>query len=54
MFEKLVRIFLRIHSFVILKPSLLQQGLTKTIPGSPEGRTPVHEIAKPVFKALQK
>ncbi|KZP21547.1 Ndufa8, NADH-ubiquinone oxidoreductase complex I 19kd subunit [Athelia psychrophila] len=29
-------------------------GLTKTIPGSPAGRIPVHEIEKPVFKAVQK
>jgi NADH dehydrogenase (ubiquinone) 1 alpha subcomplex subunit 8 len=29
-------------------------GLTKTIPGSPAGKTPVHEIEKPIFTAIQK
>ncbi|TFK43908.1 hypothetical protein BDQ12DRAFT_675777 [Crucibulum laeve] len=29
-------------------------GLTKTIPGTPEGQTPVHELKSPLFKAIQK
>ncbi|KAF8592113.1 NADH dehydrogenase, alpha subcomplex, subunit 8 [Ramaria rubella] len=29
-------------------------GLNKTIPGSPEGKTQVHEIDKPIYKAIQK
>ncbi|KAF5371314.1 hypothetical protein D9758_004203 [Tetrapyrgos nigripes] len=29
-------------------------GLTKTIPSAPAGKTPVHELEKPLFKAIQK
>jgi len=29
-------------------------GLTKTIPGSPEGQTPIHEVQKPIYGAHQK
>ncbi|KIK64681.1 hypothetical protein GYMLUDRAFT_39667 [Collybiopsis luxurians FD-317 M1] len=29
-------------------------GLTKTIPGAPEGQVPIHEKTNPVFKAIQK
>ncbi|TDL29899.1 NADH dehydrogenase alpha subcomplex subunit 8 [Rickenella mellea] len=29
-------------------------GLTKTIPGSPEGKTPIHLVEKPVFTTIQK
>ncbi|KAF8874351.1 hypothetical protein BD779DRAFT_1450966 [Infundibulicybe gibba] len=29
-------------------------GLTKTIPGSPAGQTPIHEVTSPVFKSIQK
>ncbi|EPQ59033.1 NADH dehydrogenase alpha subcomplex subunit 8 [Gloeophyllum trabeum ATCC 11539] len=31
-----------------------KMGLTKTIPGTPEGKTPVHELTNPVFKRQQK
>jgi NADH dehydrogenase (ubiquinone) 1 alpha subcomplex subunit 8 len=30
------------------------QKLTKKIPGSPEGQAQIHEVEKPIFKALQK
>ncbi|CAL1700194.1 unnamed protein product [Somion occarium] len=29
-------------------------GLTKTIPGTPEGQTPIHEVKRPVFTGVQK
>ncbi|TFK55419.1 NADH dehydrogenase, alpha subcomplex, subunit 8 [Heliocybe sulcata] len=29
-------------------------GLTKTIPGTPEGKTPIHEVENPIFKRQQK
>ncbi|KAI0797056.1 NADH dehydrogenase, alpha subcomplex, subunit 8 [Abortiporus biennis] len=29
-------------------------GLVKTIPGAPEGQTPVHELKNPVYTGLQK
>ncbi|KJA29586.1 hypothetical protein HYPSUDRAFT_126185 [Hypholoma sublateritium FD-334 SS-4] len=29
-------------------------GLTKTIPGSPPGQTPIHEVTNPIYKAVQK
>ncbi|KAF8915186.1 hypothetical protein CPB85DRAFT_1218009 [Mucidula mucida] len=29
-------------------------GLLKTIPGSPEGKKPIHEIEKPIFTGVQK
>ncbi|KAK7470117.1 ndufa8, NADH-ubiquinone oxidoreductase complex I 19kd subunit [Stygiomarasmius scandens] len=29
-------------------------GLTKTIPGTPAGQKPIHEVESPVFKAIQK
>ncbi|KIM35163.1 hypothetical protein M413DRAFT_449872 [Hebeloma cylindrosporum] len=29
-------------------------GLTKTIPGSPPGQTPIHEVQNPIYKAVQK
>ncbi|KAF5322719.1 hypothetical protein D9619_000258 [Psilocybe cf. subviscida] len=29
-------------------------GLTKTIPGTPEGKTPIHEVQNPIYKAVQK
>ncbi|THH08806.1 hypothetical protein EW145_g2450 [Phellinidium pouzarii] len=29
-------------------------GLTKTIPNAPEGKTPIHLVEKPIFKAIQK
>ncbi|KAI5117389.1 hypothetical protein M0805_009077 [Coniferiporia weirii] len=29
-------------------------GLTKTVPDTPEGKTPIHLVDKPVFKAIQK
>ncbi|KAH8118733.1 NADH dehydrogenase alpha subcomplex subunit 8 [Phellopilus nigrolimitatus] len=29
-------------------------GLTKTIPNTPEGKTPIHLVESPVFKAVQK
>ncbi|KAG8830549.1 hypothetical protein FRC17_004725 [Serendipita sp. 399] len=30
------------------------QGLKKTIPGTPKGHTPIHEVAKPIHGPLQK
>jgi len=29
-------------------------GLIKTIPGTPEGKTPIHEVVNPVYKAIQR
>ncbi|TFK62715.1 Ndufa8, NADH-ubiquinone oxidoreductase complex I 19kd subunit [Pluteus cervinus] len=29
-------------------------GLTKTIPGTPPGQKPIHEVDSPIFKAIQK
>ncbi|KAH7931325.1 Ndufa8, NADH-ubiquinone oxidoreductase complex I 19kd subunit [Leucogyrophana mollusca] len=29
-------------------------GLTKTIPGSPQGKTPIHEVASPVYTTVQR
>ncbi|TFL05827.1 hypothetical protein BDV98DRAFT_500090 [Pterulicium gracile] len=29
-------------------------GLTKSIPGTPEGQTPIHEVANPIHKRIQK
>ncbi|KAF9035017.1 NADH dehydrogenase, alpha subcomplex, subunit 8 [Hymenopellis radicata] len=29
-------------------------GLLKTIPGSPEGKKPIHEVEKPIFTGVQK
>ncbi|KAJ3998328.1 hypothetical protein F5050DRAFT_1254487 [Lentinula boryana] len=29
-------------------------GLTKVIPGTPQGQKPIHEVENPVFKAIQK
>ncbi|KAJ4479054.1 Ndufa8, NADH-ubiquinone oxidoreductase complex I 19kd subunit [Lentinula aciculospora] len=29
-------------------------GLTKVIPGTPEGQKPIHEVESPIFKAIQK
>ncbi|KAI0068631.1 Ndufa8, NADH-ubiquinone oxidoreductase complex I 19kd subunit [Artomyces pyxidatus] len=29
-------------------------GLVKTIPGTPEGQTPIHEVQKPLFGRMQK
>ncbi|KAF9000207.1 NADH dehydrogenase alpha subcomplex subunit 8 [Cyathus striatus] len=29
-------------------------GLTKVIPGTPEGKKPIHEIENPIFKPIQK
>ncbi|KAJ3568821.1 hypothetical protein NP233_g5464 [Leucocoprinus birnbaumii] len=29
-------------------------GLTKTIPGSPSGQKPIHEVESPIFKSVQK
>ncbi|EPS92898.1 NADH dehydrogenasealpha subcomplex subunit 8 [Fomitopsis schrenkii] len=29
-------------------------GLVKTIPGTPEGKTPIHEVRNPVFTTVQK
>ncbi|KAG8796869.1 hypothetical protein FRC19_004240 [Serendipita sp. 401] len=29
-------------------------GLRKTIPGTPKGHTPIHEVEKPIHKAVQK
>ena len=34
--------------------SILCQGLVKTIPGTPEGKTPIHEVRNPVFTTVQK
>lgn len=30
------------------------QGLTKTIPGAPAGKTPIHEVKNPIFTGVQK
>ena len=30
------------------------KGLTKTIPGTPEGQTPIHEKLNPIYKPVQK
>ena len=30
------------------------QGLTKTIPGTPKGATPVHEVENPIHRAILK
>lgn len=32
----------------------LDQGLLKTIPGTPEGKKPIHEIEKPIIVNVQK
>ncbi|KAG6861982.1 hypothetical protein C0995_009166 [Termitomyces sp. Mi166 len=29
-------------------------GLTKTIPGTPEGQVPIHEVKNPYYKSIQK
>ncbi|KAJ3759158.1 Ndufa8, NADH-ubiquinone oxidoreductase complex I 19kd subunit [Lentinula raphanica] len=29
-------------------------GLTKVIPGTPQGQKPIHEVESPIFKAIQK
>ncbi|EDR00951.1 uncharacterized protein LACBIDRAFT_186286 [Laccaria bicolor S238N-H82] len=29
-------------------------GLTKTIPGSPAGKLPIHEVQNPIYKGIQK
>ncbi|KAF8076803.1 Ndufa8, NADH-ubiquinone oxidoreductase complex I 19kd subunit [Lyophyllum atratum] len=29
-------------------------GLTKTIPGTPEGQVPIHEVKRPYYKPMQK
>ncbi|GAW06416.1 hypothetical protein F5879DRAFT_428456 [Lentinula edodes] len=29
-------------------------GLTKVIPGTPQGQKPIHEVENPIFKAIQK
>ncbi|KAG6812934.1 hypothetical protein H0H92_015254 [Tricholoma furcatifolium] len=29
-------------------------GLTKAIPGSPEGQVPIHEVKNPYYKPIQK
>ncbi|EIW76193.1 NADH dehydrogenase, alpha subcomplex, subunit 8 [Coniophora puteana RWD-64-598 SS2] len=29
-------------------------GLTKTIPGSPKGQTPIHDVAKPIYTTVQR
>ena len=57
MFEKLVRLSRSRWPTTLttnLHSTLVWQGLTKTIPGAQEGRTPVHELEKPIFKAIQK
>lgn len=33
---------------------ILFQGLTKTIPSSPPGQPPIHDVANPIFKGAQK
>ena len=38
----------------VLHDTIVIQGLTKSIPGSPEGKTQVHELEKPIFKPIQK
>ncbi len=30
------------------------QGLVKSIPGVPEGKTPIHLVEKPIYKPMQK
>lgn len=52
MFTKLVRSRVRFRRCGI--DSFFSQGLTKVIPGSPEGQTPVHELTKPIMKPIQK
>lgn len=50
MFEKLVRSF----SSPYLRCSRCLQGLLKTIPGTPEGKKPIHEVEKPIFTGVQR
>ena len=56
-----VKLFLPFEASLITQPCVnelrfffLFQGLTKTIPGSPPGQTPIHEVANPIFKGVQK
>lgn len=51
MFEKLVSNTCYLDSNALLT---LSQGLTKSIPGTPEGQTPIHEVANPIHKRIQK
>jgi NADH dehydrogenase (ubiquinone) 1 alpha subcomplex subunit 8 len=55
MFEKLVRdsvLMLMLISYSFLPPN--PQGLTKTIPGTAPGQTPIHEVENPLFGRMQK
>lgn len=54
MFEKLVRLLNPHMRCFELLSNVRSQGLTKTIPGTPEGQTPIHEKKSPVFTAIQK
>jgi hypothetical protein len=42
----------RFVSFLI--NGLCVQGLVKVIPGTPEGRKPIHEVENPALKRMQK
>src|SRR4051812_43715558 len=50
MFDRLVRQLRRLLNAALT----FRQGLTKTIPGAPEYKTPIHLVEKPVFGAIQK
>jgi NADH dehydrogenase (ubiquinone) 1 alpha subcomplex subunit 8 len=52
MFEKLVSAtsYFVCTSFPV---DALFQGLTKTIPGTPQGQTPIHEVQNPIFTRQQ-
>lgn len=51
MFEKLASIC---ASYAVPMSLNSFQGLSKTIPGSPPGKLPIHEVQKPIITGVQK
>lgn len=54
MFEKLVCLLWFLLVSLIFISAFSFQGLTKTIPGSPDNQPPVHEKLHPIYKPVQK
>ena len=49
MFEKLVSVALVVLPSVYMLMLAQLQGLTKVIPGTPQGQTPIHEVKDPIY-----